>query len=319
MLSAVIVLSEIALRTDRPLVYIVFPSLIWAALRFGPRGGTLAVAVAVGFTLWKTAHHAGPFVVDSIPRSTLSTQLYVSVAALSTMFLAAVVAEREAIAKGLRESRARLVRRCGPRAPPAGEQPPRRRPADADDARRPARHGQRGVATQSRPRARALRGCGDAPPDRHRRAARSGARDPPDDPHRPRPRRGDPQPDRRLAGPDPAARAACGPARFDRRGDRLLRRRRGAHERAAARPCEDDHDPRHRVGALSCGSRSATTAPAARTNEPARASRACATGSRPWAACSEWRARPGRGTLVRADIPLRSKLTQPGQDAPVRN
>ena len=109
MLSAVIVLSEIALRTDRPLVYIVFPTLIWAALRFGPRGGTLAVAVAVGFTLWKTAHHAGPFVVHSIPRSTLSTQLYVSVAALSTMFLAAVVAERESIAKGLLESRARLV------------------------------------------------------------------------------------------------------------------------------------------------------------------------------------------------------------------
>ena len=109
MLSAVIVLTDVALGTERPLVYIVFPALIWAALRFGPRGGTLAVAVAVGFTLWKTAHHAGPFVVDSIPRSTLSTQLYVSVAALSTMFLAAVVAEREAIAKGLLESRARLV------------------------------------------------------------------------------------------------------------------------------------------------------------------------------------------------------------------
>jgi signal transduction histidine kinase len=109
MLSSVIILTDVALRTDRPLVYIVFPTLIWAALRFGPRGGTLAVAVAVGFTLWKTAHHSGPFVVDSIPRSTLSTQLYVSVAALSTMFLAAVVAEREAIAKGLRESRARLV------------------------------------------------------------------------------------------------------------------------------------------------------------------------------------------------------------------
>jgi signal transduction histidine kinase len=109
MLAAVIGLSDVALRTDRPLVYIVFPTLIWAALRFGPRGGTLAVAVAVGFTLWKTAHHAGPFVVDSIPRSTLSTQLYVAVAALSTMFLAAVVAEREEIARGLRESRARLV------------------------------------------------------------------------------------------------------------------------------------------------------------------------------------------------------------------
>jgi len=63
----------------------------------------------VGFTLWKTAHHSGPFVVASIPRSTLSTQLYVAVAALSTMFLAAVVSERETFAKGLLESRARLV------------------------------------------------------------------------------------------------------------------------------------------------------------------------------------------------------------------
>ena len=109
MLASVIGLTELALRGDRPLVYIVFPALAWGALRFGPRGGTLAVAVAVGFTLWKTAHHAGPFVVDSIPRSTLSTQLYVGVAALSTMFLAAVVSEREAFAKGLLESRARLV------------------------------------------------------------------------------------------------------------------------------------------------------------------------------------------------------------------
>jgi signal transduction histidine kinase len=65
--------------------------------------------VAAGFTLWKTAHHSGPFVVHSLERSTLSTQLYVAVAALSTMFLGAVVSEREAIAKGLLESRARLV------------------------------------------------------------------------------------------------------------------------------------------------------------------------------------------------------------------
>ncbi len=109
MVITVVVLSELALRSDRPQSYIVFPALVWAALRFGPRGGTLAVAVAVGFALWKTAHHAGPFVVHSIPRSTLSTQLYVGVAALTAMFMAAVVSEREAFARGLVESRARLV------------------------------------------------------------------------------------------------------------------------------------------------------------------------------------------------------------------
>jgi len=109
MLAAVVGLTGVALQSERPLVYTVFPALIWAALRFGPRGSTLAVVVAVGLTLWETAHNAGPFVVDSISRSTLSTQLYVGVASLSTLFLSAVVSEREEIAKGLRESRARLV------------------------------------------------------------------------------------------------------------------------------------------------------------------------------------------------------------------
>jgi signal transduction histidine kinase len=109
MLATVVVLSDLALRSDRPLSYAVFPALIWGALRFGPRGGTLAVAVAAAFTLWKTAHHAGPFIVSSMQRSTTSTQLYVCAAVLSTLFLAAVVSEREAFARGLAESRVRLV------------------------------------------------------------------------------------------------------------------------------------------------------------------------------------------------------------------
>ena len=250
MLSAVIVLSEIALRTDRPLVYIVFPTLIWAALRFGPRGGTLAVAVAVGFTLWKTAHHAGPFVVDSIPRSTLSTQLYVSVAALSTMFLAAVVAEREAIAKGLLESRARLVG--------VADRERRRLENNLHDGAQLTLTMLAGQLATAREESR--RNPDLAPglfedAETHLLIAIDELRDLAHGIH---PTiltdlglaEADSQPDRRLASPDPAARAARRPARLDRGGDRVLRRRRGAHERPASRPCEDDHDPGHRVGAL---------------------------------------------------------------------
>jgi integral membrane sensor domain MASE1 len=43
MIAAVAVLTEIPSRSHRPLVYMVFPSLIWAALRFGSRGATLAI------------------------------------------------------------------------------------------------------------------------------------------------------------------------------------------------------------------------------------------------------------------------------------
>ena len=46
MLATVAGLSVIALSAAQPLTYMVFPPFIWAALRFGPQGATLAVAVA---------------------------------------------------------------------------------------------------------------------------------------------------------------------------------------------------------------------------------------------------------------------------------
>jgi signal transduction histidine kinase len=89
--------------------YLVFPTLIWAALRFGERGGTLAITIAVGLAVWNTTHNEGPFAFRSITHSVLATQLYLVVAALSTLFLVAVVTEREAFARRLAASRSRLV------------------------------------------------------------------------------------------------------------------------------------------------------------------------------------------------------------------
>jgi signal transduction histidine kinase len=102
-------LSEVAFRSEGPLTYIVFPALVWAALRTGPRGATLAIAVGVSFMAWNTNHYLGPFVFDSVTRSALNTQLYVAVAALTTLCLTAVVAERERFAAELAASRVRLV------------------------------------------------------------------------------------------------------------------------------------------------------------------------------------------------------------------
>ena len=109
LLATVVALSEIVMSSARPLSYILFPALIWAALRFGLRGGTLAVAITTGLTVWKTTHYLGPFYFHSITRSVLITQLFIGVAALSTLCLAVVVSEREALAARLRASRARLV------------------------------------------------------------------------------------------------------------------------------------------------------------------------------------------------------------------
>jgi signal transduction histidine kinase len=99
----------LALRHSAALTYLVFPVLIWAALRLGRHGATLAVAVAAGFAIWETTRRTGPFAHASVTESVLATQLYIAVSAISALCLAAVVAERQAFAGRLAASRARLV------------------------------------------------------------------------------------------------------------------------------------------------------------------------------------------------------------------
>jgi signal transduction histidine kinase len=109
LLGAIVGLAEFASRSSDPLTYLVFPVLIWAALRFGQRGATLAVAITSFFVVWNTTHYVGPFHFESVTRSVLTTQLFIAVAALSTLCLAAVVTERELFATRLGASRSRLI------------------------------------------------------------------------------------------------------------------------------------------------------------------------------------------------------------------
>jgi signal transduction histidine kinase len=94
LVTVLIVLIEVPSQPDVP--YIVFPALIWAALRFGPFGAATALAITSSLTVWNTAHGSGPFVRASITHSVLASQLFVAVAALTSLILAAVTAERAA-------------------------------------------------------------------------------------------------------------------------------------------------------------------------------------------------------------------------------
>lgn len=109
LLATAIALSALSLHAHRQLTYMVFPALIWAALRFGLRGATAAVAIVVGFAVWGTTHYVGPFASHSLERSIVSTQLYITVAVITSLCVAAVVTEREELAERLRASRARMA------------------------------------------------------------------------------------------------------------------------------------------------------------------------------------------------------------------
>jgi signal transduction histidine kinase len=85
-------MAELAPQRDVP--YVVFPVLLWAAVRFGPRGAATAVFVVCSITVWNTAQNDGPFSRGSITESLLATQLFIAVSALTSLVLAAETAER---------------------------------------------------------------------------------------------------------------------------------------------------------------------------------------------------------------------------------
>jgi signal transduction histidine kinase len=103
-LAVLVGIAELAPQRDVP--YIVFPVLLWAALRLGPRGAATAIVVVCSITVWNTAREDGPFVRDSITDSLLATQLFIATAALTSLLLASVTAERTRAAKALTLSEA---------------------------------------------------------------------------------------------------------------------------------------------------------------------------------------------------------------------
>src|SRR4051812_14174603 len=105
------ILAELPPQRDVP--FIVFPVLLWAALRFGPRGAATAILVVCSITVWNTAQSDGPFVRDSITDSLLATQLFIATSAITSLVLAAVTAERtraEAAQRALADEQAALRR-----------------------------------------------------------------------------------------------------------------------------------------------------------------------------------------------------------------
>ena len=108
LLVTLIALSTVAAQVGGASTYLAFPVLIWAGFRFGPRGATIAIAISAAFTIWGATDFRGQFMVNGA-ESVPATQIYLAVAALATLAVAALASEREQLAARVRASRTRIV------------------------------------------------------------------------------------------------------------------------------------------------------------------------------------------------------------------
>ena len=87
--------SVLAFSGNVPITYVVFPPLIWAALRFRQIGATTGSLIVATVAVLYTAGDMGPFVRHSQDDGLLLAQTFVGVAAITTLLLAAIMSERE--------------------------------------------------------------------------------------------------------------------------------------------------------------------------------------------------------------------------------
>jgi PAS domain S-box-containing protein len=73
----------------------VFPFVLWGAIRFEAAGAAMVSFLISAIAVWGTAHGVGPFIRDNPLQSATLLQAFLGVTAISGMFLAAVIAERD--------------------------------------------------------------------------------------------------------------------------------------------------------------------------------------------------------------------------------
>ena len=84
------------------LAYLVFPFIIWAALRFGPRETATAVFVISSMAIWGAIHDRGPYAIGTFNERLNMLQIFMGVTALTALILGAVTAERARADEDLR-------------------------------------------------------------------------------------------------------------------------------------------------------------------------------------------------------------------------
>jgi diguanylate cyclase (GGDEF)-like protein/PAS domain S-box-containing protein len=83
----------------QPLEYMLFPFIIWAAIRFGIAGAAIANVMASSLAIWGTVHGLGPYAVSRGDDRLMLLQIFLGIVGGSGLILGATVSDRDASRK----------------------------------------------------------------------------------------------------------------------------------------------------------------------------------------------------------------------------
>src|SRR5256885_3731538 len=89
--------------------YLLFPFVVGAALRFGPRGASLLTLTVATLAVGYTVRGGGPFVMETVPSTNTALMLYIGILAITGLSLGPATARHERAERGLREANERLA------------------------------------------------------------------------------------------------------------------------------------------------------------------------------------------------------------------
>ena len=93
----------------RYLRFLLYPSALWAAYRFGQGGAINAAFLVSCVAIWGTLRHSGPFASENPNESLLMLQAYMGTFTVTNLILGAVVSERKEAASALHAAKLDLT------------------------------------------------------------------------------------------------------------------------------------------------------------------------------------------------------------------
>jgi signal transduction histidine kinase/integral membrane sensor domain MASE1/CheY-like chemotaxis protein len=91
--TTVAVGAIVFVKTSYPVEFLSIPLCVWAGARFGPREASTATAILSGVAVWAATRGAGPFASETANSALLLTQMFVVVAQIAGLGIAAAVLE----------------------------------------------------------------------------------------------------------------------------------------------------------------------------------------------------------------------------------